>query len=64
MKIQTNDDLQLSKEVLTGYHNILLVVWITDPGKRIPVLDACNSDTMILASINNDKRDPPCFSFP
>ncbi len=57
-KIQTNDDLQLSKEVLTGYHNILLVGVDHRSGEDdTGSLDACNSDTMILASINNDTKE-------
>ena len=57
-KIQTNEDLQLSKEVLTGYHNILLVGVDHRSGEDdTGSLDACNSDTMILASINNDTKE-------
>lgn len=57
-KIETNDDLQLSKEVLMGYYNVLLVgVDYREDDPSTGSLDACNSDTMILASINNDTKE-------
>lgn len=57
-KIEKNDDLQLSQEVLTGYYNVLLVgVDYREDDPSTGSLDACNSDTMILASINNDTKE-------
>lgn len=57
-KIETNEDLNLSKEVLTGYHNILMVgVDYREDDPSTGSLSACNSDTMILASINNDTKE-------